>query len=147
MCKHLIGMLLWPLIGCCWESCHKLNFCSPLHWWSLGRGWACDLGCRFVRGITWRCWSCWGVIWKLYSCWGSSLETGARLRYSLRGNLETNARYQPVSLPEFKLKVRFSKMESEFKSFGISKAPFQVNTSSEGSVPLPCQTPPSALTL
>jgi hypothetical protein len=25
-------------IGWFWESCHKLNFCSPLHWWSLGRG-------------------------------------------------------------------------------------------------------------
>jgi hypothetical protein len=26
------------IIGWCWESYHKLNFCSPLHWWSLGRG-------------------------------------------------------------------------------------------------------------
>ena len=26
------------IIGWCWESYHKLNFCSPLHWWSLGKG-------------------------------------------------------------------------------------------------------------
>ena len=32
------------IIGWCWESYHKLNFCFPLHWWSLGRGWACNLG-------------------------------------------------------------------------------------------------------
>jgi hypothetical protein len=32
------------------------------------------------------------------------------------GNLETNARYQPVRLPELK----FSKMESELTRFGLS---------------------------
>jgi hypothetical protein len=39
------------VIGRCWESHHKLNFCSLLHWWSLGKGWACNLGYRFVGGI------------------------------------------------------------------------------------------------
>jgi hypothetical protein len=28
------------IIDWCWESYHILNFCFPLHWWSLGRGWA-----------------------------------------------------------------------------------------------------------
>ena len=43
------------------------------------------------------------------------LETGARLGFLLGGNLETNARYQPVSLPEFK----FSEMESELWSLTV----------------------------
>ena len=48
---------------------------------------------------------------------GVSLESGTRLRYCWGvGNLETNARYQPVSLSEFK----FSKMKSKFKRFGLS---------------------------
>jgi hypothetical protein len=45
-------------IDWCWESYHKLNFCSLLHWWSLGRGGLVTWGCRFVGGITWRYWSC-----------------------------------------------------------------------------------------
>ena len=48
------------IIGWCWESYHKLNFCSPLHWWSLGRGWACNLGVQV--------------------CWGNNLETLVLLR-------------------------------------------------------------------
>jgi hypothetical protein len=39
----------------------------------------------------------------------------------LGGNWETNVKYQPVSLPEIKL--RFSKTESEFKRFGILHYP------------------------
>ena len=27
------------IIGWFWESYHRLNFCSSLHWWSLGKGW------------------------------------------------------------------------------------------------------------
>jgi hypothetical protein len=50
--------LAFNITGWCWESHHKLNFCSPLHGWSLGKGWACNLGCRFVGGITRRYWSC-----------------------------------------------------------------------------------------
>ena len=69
------------IIGWCWESYHKLNFCSPLHWWSLGRGWACNLGCRFVGGITWRHWSCWGCNLETLLLLGISLETRARLRF------------------------------------------------------------------
>jgi hypothetical protein len=37
----------------------------------------------------------------------------------LGDNLETNTRYQPVSLPE--LKLTFSKMESELKRFGLKQ--------------------------
>ena len=46
VCKHMIGKatVAFNMIGWCWESYHKCNFCSPLHWWSLGRGWACILG-------------------------------------------------------------------------------------------------------
>ena len=59
------------IIGWCWESHHKLNFCSPLHWWLLGKGWACNLGggagllgkkpgdLGLVDGVTWKRWSCW----------------------------------------------------------------------------------------
>jgi hypothetical protein len=43
----LIGKLLWPLTQLAGIGSH-INFCSPLHWWSLGRGWAYNLGCRFV---------------------------------------------------------------------------------------------------
>jgi hypothetical protein len=55
------------IIGWCWESYHKINFCSPLHWWWLGRGWACNLGAgyRFVGGITWGRWSCWELAQRL----------------------------------------------------------------------------------
>ena len=67
------------IIGWCWESYHKLNFCSPLHWWSLGRGWACNLGVQV----------CWGnnletlvlCILETLLLLGISLETGARLRF------------------------------------------------------------------
>jgi hypothetical protein len=72
----------------------KLNFCSPLHRWSLGKEWACNLGCRFVGGNN----------LETLVLLGVSLETGARLRFCWGGNLETNDRYQPVSLPEFKLR-------------------------------------------
>jgi hypothetical protein len=63
------------IIGWCWESYHKLNFCSSLHWWSLGRGWACNLGgadllggnnleTGFVESVSWKCWSCW-LLWEV----------------------------------------------------------------------------------
>jgi hypothetical protein len=72
------------IIGWCWESYHKLNFSSPLHWWTLGKGWACNLGCRFVGGITRRPWSCGGCNLETLVLLGISLETGARLRFCWR---------------------------------------------------------------
>jgi hypothetical protein len=64
-----------------WESYLKLHFCSPQHWWSLGEGWACNLGCRFVGVITWRQWSCGGCNLETLVLLGIILETGARLRF------------------------------------------------------------------
>ena len=32
------------IIGWCWESYDKFNFCFPLFSWSLDRGQACNLG-------------------------------------------------------------------------------------------------------
>jgi hypothetical protein len=95
--QHPIGKSLWPLIGWCWESYHKLNFCSPLLWWSLGSGWTRNQGWRFVAGNN----------LEMLVLLGISLETGTRLRFCWGGvehNLETNARYQHVSWPEFKLR-------------------------------------------
>ena len=46
---------------------------------------------------------------------GVSLETGTA-HDLLGGNVETNASYHPVSVPEF----RFSKVESEFKRFSLA---------------------------
>ena len=69
------------IIGWCWESYHKLNFCSPLHWWSLGREQACNLGCRFVGDITRRHWFCWGCNLETLFLLRISLETRARLRF------------------------------------------------------------------
>jgi hypothetical protein len=80
------------IIGWCWESYHKLNFCPPLHWSLLGRG--CNLGVQV----------CWGNNLEMLVLLGISLETGAGLRFCWRGNLETNAREEPVSLPELKLR-------------------------------------------
>jgi hypothetical protein len=83
--------MAFNIIGWCWESYHKLNFRSPLHWWTLGRGWACNPGCRFVGGITCRHWSCWGYNLETLLLLGISLETGARLRFSWGEDMETNA--------------------------------------------------------
>lgn len=45
----------FTIIGWSWESDHKLLFPSAL---VVDRqGWTCNLGCRFVGGITWRGWS------------------------------------------------------------------------------------------
>lgn len=75
--KHLIGELPCPLsiFGWYWESYHILNFCFPLHWCSLGRGWACNLGVAGLLGeqpgdaglvgTGARLGFCWGVTWKL----------------------------------------------------------------------------------
>ena len=59
---------------------------------------------------------CWRCNLEKMDPFGVSLQTGASLCL-LRGNLESNARYWPVSLPEFK----FSKMESECKRFVLSQ--------------------------
>jgi hypothetical protein len=89
----------------------KFNFCFPLHWW-LGSGRFVTWGYRFVWGgdleIGLRHRPCWGnnletldllgevnlETWGL----GVSVESGARLGFYWGGggNLETNARYQPV---------------------------------------------------
>jgi hypothetical protein len=95
------AVVAFNIIGWCWESYHKLNFCSSLHWLSLGKGWTCNLGYRFVEGITWRHWSCWGCNLEILLLLGIDWSSAQVL---LWGNLETNARYQPVSLPEFKLR-------------------------------------------
>lgn len=50
------------IIGWCWESYHKLNFYSPLSWWSLGRGWALLLGISLQTGA--RLWFYWESTWK-----------------------------------------------------------------------------------
>lgn len=57
---------------------------------------------------------------------GVSVESGARLGFYWGGggNLETNARYQPISLPEFK----FSKMESELKRLDLSPPSLSLST-------------------
>ena len=48
---------------------------------------------------------CWGNNLETLVLLGISLETGARLDFVGEGvDLETNVRYQPVSLPEFKLR-------------------------------------------
>jgi hypothetical protein len=54
--------MAFTIIGWCWESYLKFNFCSPLHWRLLGKGWACNLGVQVCwGGVTWRHWSCWGL--------------------------------------------------------------------------------------
>jgi hypothetical protein len=58
--SNLKATMAFITIGWIWESYHKLNFWRTLYWWPLSKGWACNLGCRFVGGITWRHWSCWG---------------------------------------------------------------------------------------
>ena len=71
--------MAFNIIGWCWKSYNKLSFCSPLHWWSLGRGWACNLGRQVAGEITWRCWYCWGCNLEILVLLGINLETGARL--------------------------------------------------------------------
>jgi hypothetical protein len=60
------NVIIW-----CWESYHKRNFCSNLHWWSLGRGEACSLGVQVS----------WGNDLEMLVFWGISLENGARLGF------------------------------------------------------------------
>ena len=79
--------------GWCWSHILNLYSCHQLHQWSLGRGWACNLGVTFVV--------CWGNNLETLVLLGISLETGARLGFCWgqgSGNLETSARYQPVYL-------------------------------------------------
>jgi len=70
------------IIGWCWQSYHKLNFCFPLCWWSLGKGWPWNLEYKFVEGITRRHWSCWWYSLETLLLLGISLETRARLKFS-----------------------------------------------------------------
>jgi hypothetical protein len=63
--------MAFNIIGWCWESYRKLNFCFPLHWWSLRRGQACNLGVQVG----------WGNNLEMLVLLGVSLETGARLRF------------------------------------------------------------------
>jgi len=42
--------VVFNIIGWCWESYHKLDFCCPLHWWLLSRVWTCNLG----KQVCWR---------------------------------------------------------------------------------------------
>jgi hypothetical protein len=73
--------IAFNIIAWCWESYHKLNFCSPTHWWSLGSEWTYNLGCRFAGVITWRHWSCWGCNLETLVLLGIGLETEARLGF------------------------------------------------------------------
>lgn len=84
--------VVFNIVDWCWESCHKLDFYSSLHWWALGTAWACNLGVQV----------CWGNNLETLVL-GISLDTGARLGFCWGGNLKTNAGHQPVSLCEFKL--------------------------------------------
>ena len=63
---------------------------------------------RFVEGIPLETRHIEGVIWKLCSCWGLTyildLDSGI-----VEDNLKTSARYQTVSLPEFKVMCGFLK--------------------------------------
>jgi hypothetical protein len=59
------------VISWCWESYNKLNCCFPLHWQSLGRGWACYLEVQV----------CWGNNLEMLVLLGISLETGTRLGF------------------------------------------------------------------
>jgi hypothetical protein len=59
------------IIGWCWESYHKLNFCSPLHWWLSGKRSACNLGVQVCSGCN----------LETLVLLGISLETGARLQF------------------------------------------------------------------
>jgi hypothetical protein len=69
--SHWQAPVAFSIIGWCWESHHKLRFCSPLHWWSLGRGWACNLGVQV----------CWGNNLEMLVLLGITLETRARLGF------------------------------------------------------------------
>ena len=59
MSEHLIGKLLFILnvTGWCWESYHKLNLLLCI---GVVVVWQWVDMCRFVEGITWRHWPCWG---------------------------------------------------------------------------------------
>ena len=54
-------------------------FCSPLHWWLLGRGWAYNLGVQVCWENNLEMWSCeYNVQMVLL---GISLETAACFRF------------------------------------------------------------------
>lgn len=64
--SHWKATVTLNIIAWCCESYHKLNFCFCLHWWSLDRGWACNLGVQV----------CWWNNLETLVLLGISLETG-----------------------------------------------------------------------
>jgi hypothetical protein len=47
-------IVLFSIIGLCWEPNYKINCCLSLNWWLSDREWVCKLGMKIFGDLTWK---------------------------------------------------------------------------------------------